>query len=307
MELKQLEYILAIEEYGNISKAANALFISQSALNQQLIHLEQELNTKLFIRNNRNLRPTQAGIIYLQNAHEIIKIKKNTYSLLQDLADSTIGELHLGLTWEHGIDMFTEIFPQFNQKFPRFSIKIHERTVAQQHQMITSGHIDLGFVMLQDSDRIDANYVPLCQEQLLLGVPKNHPMARYANPLDIPLASADLALFKDDLFSLIFPESTMRAVIDPLFHNSGFKPKILFETSMNHALCKMVSRGLCCTILPQFYALQYDDIAWFRLEGNTQWKWCIVYPKGIQLNAAARYLIELARRYGAEEEMKLKG
>ena len=306
MDLKQLEYILAIQEHGNISRAADALFISQSALNQQLIHLEKELNTKLFIRNNRNLRPTQAGIIYLQNAREILKIKRNTYSLLQDLADSTIGELHLGLTWEHGIDMFTEIFPQFNQRFPRFSIKIHERTVAQQHQMLISGHIDLGFVMLQEGDRIDANYVPICQEDMLLGIPKNHPLAHLAATPGSPLTTIDLALFKEDGFSLIFPESTMRAVIDPLFHNAGFKPNILIETSMNQALCKMVSRGLCCTVLPSFYAAQHDTIAWFRLKGNTTWKWCMVYPKGIELNAAGSYLIELAKQYGEEEERKLR-
>lgn len=136
MDLKQLEYILAIEEYGNISKAANALFISQSALNQQLIRLERELGMKLFYRDKRCLRPTQAGRIYLDNAKEIITIKKNTYSLLHDLEDSATGELRLGLTWEHGVDMFTEILPVFLKKHPKFSIKMFERSVAQQHQMI---------------------------------------------------------------------------------------------------------------------------------------------------------------------------
>ena len=47
-----------------------------SALNQQLIHLEKDLGTKLFQRDNRNLWPTQAGKIYLENAKEILKIKK---------------------------------------------------------------------------------------------------------------------------------------------------------------------------------------------------------------------------------------
>lgn len=327
MDFKQLEYILAIEEHGNISKAAKALYISQSALNQQLIHLEKELNTKLFYRDNRNLWPTQAGQIYLENAKEVMKIKKNTYGLLQDLEDSTIGELHLGLTWEHGIDMFTQIFPRFNARYPRFSVKIFERNVAEQHQMLRAGHLDLGFVMLQEYERIEANYVPICREELILGIPASHPLAGLAAPFGQPLAYLDLALLKDELFSLIFPESTMRAVIDPLFRAAGFKPKILFETAMNHMLQKAVSRGLCCTIMPQSYSLpdtspfaspenclagrqgghhDYGKTAvWFRLKGNTCWDWCMVYPKGIKLNSAARYLVELSQEYGKALEKML--
>lgn len=302
MDLKQLEYILAIAEQGNISRAASALFISQSALNQQLIHLERELGMKLFNRDNRNLQPTPAGKIYLESARQILKIKKNTYSLLQDLADSTIGELRLGLTWEHGIDMFTEIFPQFNQQYPRFSIRLYERNVASQHQMLLSDHLDLGFVMLQDTEKADLNYINLCQEELLLGIPRNHPLAAQAALPGTPLAYIDLELFKDDSFSLIFPESTMRAVIDPLFHAAGFKPRILFETTMNLALQKMVSRGLCCTIMPQFYAVPGSSIAWFRLRGNTRWNWYLASPKGIKPNAACQYLLQLAIQYGTRLE-----
>lgn len=76
MDLKQLEYILAIAEHGNISRAATSLYISQSALNQQLLHLEKELGMKLFHRDKRNLIPTPAGKIYLESAREILKIKK---------------------------------------------------------------------------------------------------------------------------------------------------------------------------------------------------------------------------------------
>lgn len=68
MDLKQLEYIIAIADYGNITKAAEALFITQSGLNQQLIRLEKELNIQLFERNKRHLHLTQAGEIYVNHS-----------------------------------------------------------------------------------------------------------------------------------------------------------------------------------------------------------------------------------------------
>ena len=127
-----------------------------------------------------------------------------SFGLLQDLSDSAIGELNLGLTWEHGIDMFTEIFPAFNKRFPRFTIHISERSVAQQHQLILSGHLDVGFVMLQDAEKIDAAYIDLCQEELLLGIPKTHPLAVFAPAPGSPLPYIDLAALRRSLFSIYY-------------------------------------------------------------------------------------------------------
>lgn len=79
MELRQLEYIIAIADQGNISKAAEALFITQSGLNQQLIKLEQELGIQLFYRDKHHLQMTAAGKVYVENAREIINIYSKLY------------------------------------------------------------------------------------------------------------------------------------------------------------------------------------------------------------------------------------
>lgn len=304
MDFKQLEYILAIEEYGNISRAAAALFISQSALNQHLLHLEKELGMKLFHRNKRTMTPTQAGKIYLENAREILKIKKNTYSMINDLAASSTGELRLGLTWEHGVDMYTEILPEFMKYHPHFSVRLYERNVAQQHQMILSDHLDLGFVLLQEKDRIDANYLSICHEEMLLAIPRSHSLASLAAPPGQPLTYISLALFKNEMFSLLFKGSTMRSIIDQQFLEAGFEPDILFETSMNAVLQKMVARGLCCAIFPQSYARSTNEMACFRLEGNPGWDWCLVYPRGIRPGSACTDLIHLAQKYGHEKQLQ---
>ena len=91
MDLKQLEYIVAIADYGNISRAAEALYISQSGLNQQLIKLEKQLGIQLFYRNKHYLRMTQAGEVYVKNAREILHIRKNTYAELDDLKGTIVG------------------------------------------------------------------------------------------------------------------------------------------------------------------------------------------------------------------------
>ncbi len=79
MDLKQIEYILKIAEENNITHAAEKLFITQPALNQQLLKLEKELGTPLFHRSRSNWRLTEAGEIYVRNAKQIIQIKKKEY------------------------------------------------------------------------------------------------------------------------------------------------------------------------------------------------------------------------------------
>ncbi len=308
MDLKQLEYIVAIADYGNISRAAEALYISQSGLNQQLIKLEKQLGIQLFYRNKHYLRMTQAGEVYVKNAREILHIRKNTYAELDDLKGTIVGEIALGLTHEHGIDLFTSIFDDFNNHYPGVTFNLLEKIVADQNTLLISGNLDFGIVMLGKKDRIDLEYIELFTEPLVLGIPLNHPLAGRAAKQGEPLSTIDLNLFRDDKFSLIFSSSTMRKVIDPAFKLAGFKPKILMETAMNHAITQLVSRGFCCTILPQsraYSSLYSKNCAWFQLSPQLSWDVCIAYRQDMRFNAAHRYFIYLAKRYGSNLETKL--
>lgn len=84
MDLKQLEYIIKIAEENNITRAAEKLYITQSALNQQLLRLERELGTPLFYRSRTNWHPTEAGQVYVENA------KKYCRSSMRPTASSAI-------------------------------------------------------------------------------------------------------------------------------------------------------------------------------------------------------------------------
>ena len=96
MDLKIQEYITAIEKYGNITEAASHLFITPSALNQQLLKLENDLGLPLFIRNRRKMIPTQAGSIYLDAAKQMLKIKQSAYAHIEDIKGATAEKLKNG-------------------------------------------------------------------------------------------------------------------------------------------------------------------------------------------------------------------
>lgn len=306
MDTRQLEYMIAIAENKSISKAAESLYISQSGLNQQLIKLEKELGTQLFYRSTHYLSPTAAGKIYINNARLMLQLKKTTYTQIGDLVDSNTGEINLGLTAEHGIDLFTDVWPAFRDKYPGVTLNLYEGIVRNQNKMLLSGHLDMGFVMVRKCDRIKLHYIPLFHERLVLGVPRQHPLAReYGAKPGEPLSTIDLALFSEEEFSLIFAGSTQRAALRPAFEAAGFEPHILFETSMNHVLSTMVGRNLCCTIIPQSRARNFDKVAWFYLTSDPSWDVCLVYNENNPPSKASSYFIQLARNWGEEMGQKL--
>lgn len=297
MDMKIFEYIIAIAENENVTKAAETVFISQSGLNQQLLKLESELGVPLFYRNKKRLRLTPAGEIYVRNARVMHRLMKNTEQQIHDLSQSPSGKMTLGLPSEHGVSLFVEISEAFHKKFPNVTISIMESTVATMEKSLKSNNLDMAFVMRAENPDSRFANVKLCEERLVLGIPTAHPMALNAAPYGKKPGTISLNNFRNETFAFMFEGSTMRQVIDPLFEKAGFKPNIQFESGMNTALRRLVEKGLCCTIIPQSMARHDDHIAWFFLEDDPRWNWYIIYVQPKFLTAADKYLIELALDY----------
>ena len=177
MDTRQMEYIIKIAEERCINQAAKKLFITQSALNQQLIKLEKELGVKLFQRTQRNMILTKAGEIYVQNAKEIINIKKETYSRIHDLADIIKGKITVGLLPERGAEIFSAIYPKFYSRYPDIKIIPTEKSVKEQLIYIDHGDLDIGIVTVRPQHKEGKQFVPICEEEFVLVVPVHHKLA----------------------------------------------------------------------------------------------------------------------------------
>ena len=143
MDLRQIEYIIAIEQEASISKAAEKLFITQSALNQQLLKLEKELGMPLFERKKRQMVPTVAGRIYLATAHQMMDMKQETYKIIHDIADETVGEIALAYTPLRGSLMFSDIYPLFHKRYPGITFKIYEGHIKKMEQLLLQKEVTL--------------------------------------------------------------------------------------------------------------------------------------------------------------------
>jgi DNA-binding transcriptional LysR family regulator len=304
MDLKQLEYIIKIAEENNITKAAEKLFITQSALNQQLLRLEKELGTQLFLRSRRNWQLTRAGEIYVENAKNIVRIKQDTYNQINDLIEIKKGQLRIGLTPERGPEMFASIYPIFYKKYPNVKIEPFEMGVKQQQHEITLGNLDIGFLTLQSYQKTNDQYLLICTEEIILAVPKTHPLGRFGGRIGEKLPEISLDCFKHDSFAIMQKGSTLREIYDNLIAQEDVNPNILLETRSCHNLYHMVAEGICCSVIPIAYAKDSSNVSYFSIKQKPVWEVCASYKKGSYLSKVAKDLIKIATDYWSKKMRK---
>lgn len=298
MDFRQLEYILKIAEENNITRAAEKLYISQSALNQQLLKLERELGTPLFHRSRTDWRLTEAGRIYVEGARAAMNIKRETYNRIYDVSNAQKGHLTVGLTPGRGLRMFTEIYPELHRRCPNLNVRPIEMRVWLQQQAIVKEELDIGFVTMYPQDQPNIVCVPLAKEELVVIIPSGHPLAGNAAPASEPLVEIDLKQLEYEPFVLMDKTSTLRSVCDSIFEHAGFQPNVLFETNNTGSIVSMVESTLCCGIIPEYYLKnQSSRIAAFSLDYHPIWDIAILYKKGRYLSSGAKEFIRLAKEY----------
>ena len=301
MDLRQIENIVAIEQEQSISKAAERLFLTQSALNQQLLRLEKELGIQLFERKKHAMIPTFAGKVYLATAHRMIDMKKETYKIIHDISNETAGEISVAYSPERGSLLFSHIYPTFRRRYPNVTFSIHEAHVKKMETMLLQKEVTLACLTYsQGSKHAAIEYVDTKKELMVLGLPSSHPLAHLAGERSWEtFPSIDLALLRDEAFALVAKTTRLRTMIDDSFRAAGFLPKVLFESSSTATVVNMVKNQVCPAFFPQSYVDPSAPMVYFTTKPKQSWVQTIAYLKGEYLTKPEKYFIELVKQYSA--------
>lgn len=305
MNLKSIEYIVKIAEEKNVTRAAEKLYITPSALNQSLLHLEEEIGTPLFHRSRSGWTPTEAGEIYLKTAKEMLRMKRETYHRLQDIVMRKKGTLSIGFPPERGSSMFTRVYPLFHNEYPEIVINVVEASVRRQQLLIGQGKLDIGFLTLCDNQKTEDEYIHIRKEELVLVVPTLHPACNLSRKNDkcgqtefSPYPILDLLALRNEPFALMYRESTIFDSVDQIFHRAGFQPNVLFETASSKTIIEMAASKLCCSIVPDSDAIPHPkELAFFCLPEHPTWNIAASYKKNSYLSKPAKRFIELGMNY----------
>jgi len=146
MDLRVLEYFLAVADEGNISHAAELLHVSQPTISRQLMDLEEELGKKLFVRTNKKVLLTNDGILFQETAKDIIRLyakAKNNYAETDELE----GDLTIAAGELESFDQVAVKIKEFHQKHPKVLFHIRSGNAEEICSSIDKGTADIGFIV----------------------------------------------------------------------------------------------------------------------------------------------------------------
>lgn len=177
MELRVLEYFLAVAREQNISAAAQSLHLTQPTLSRQLKELEEELGKQLMIRGNRQITLTEEGVRLRKRAEEILELVKRTEREVMQSEENVTGDVYIGTGETDGIRPIIRAANQLQASCPGICFHIVSDDAADVCEGLDQGLLDFG-VLLGDIDKMKYHYLELPMKDTWgVLMPRSSPLA----------------------------------------------------------------------------------------------------------------------------------
>ena len=160
MELRVLQYFLAVAREQNISAAAQSLHLTQPTLSRQLKELEVELGKQLMIRGNRKITLTEDGMLLRRRAEEILELVDRTEKEVMQSDETVSGDLYIGTGETDGVRQIVQAANQLQNRYPHIRFHIVSGDAADVCERLDKGLLDFG-VLLGDIDKTKYHYLDL--------------------------------------------------------------------------------------------------------------------------------------------------
>lgn len=147
MEIRVLRYFLAVVREESITKAAEALHITQPTLSRQLSQMEDEVGVRLFDRGTRKITLTNEGILLRRRAEEILQLVDTTERELVEQDEQVEGKISIGCGEIAAVRMLPELIRTFREKYTRVSFDIFTATADLVKEQMDKGLLDIGLLL----------------------------------------------------------------------------------------------------------------------------------------------------------------
>ena len=303
MNVRDFEYIMELSKAKSISKASQALYISQPALSKFLQKMEAEVGTPLFQHVGRQLVPTYAGEQCIQTASEILFLHEQLMSNLADIVHEKNGHIKLGLPLSRSEYFIAEILPMFYRQFPDICISVYEESAKVLLKMLRMGELNLVFSSMQDEHR-ELVYEVVSQEEMVLAAPEEYGLQQfgvYKEGYRYPCLSPEH--WKVYPFLTLSEDQMSRAFADRYLEKHRIEPKTILKIRNLGRIIFSVQQGLGVTICPSMPILEENEnkkVCYFSLEseeGPAVRLTSIAYRRDAYLSVAEKALIELIKNH----------
>jgi DNA-binding transcriptional LysR family regulator len=292
MTLQQLIYFLAAVEHGSFSAAAEALYIAQPSLSEQIKRLENELGVTLFVRTNRRLVLTEAGQLFLPSAQRAVAAVGEAAESVRGIRTLTGGTVAFGTFSTAQHLLLTDLIAEFRARHPQVRVRVVGLNSSEVADAVRDGHLEAGLVALPVDDRgLQVGHIAWTSEAVYLSIDP----ARTSHPV----TAADLAQAP-----LILPEArwgsadpTRRQLLERV-QKAGVSILPVVEVESSASALALAERGVGDTVmsLPLAAHLGFTErLHWVSLAPPLQETFAFITRRNVHLSPATRVLMQLAR------------
>lgn len=262
MNMQQVEYILVLAEEKSFSKAAERLYMTQSALSQYVRKLEQQLGTPLLNRGSGPITLTPEGELYVQTMLRIKNDMLDFHKQLTDLTELRTGRLVVGTSPFCATNLLPRVIKDFTASFPGIDLKIEIGNMSQLKKKLLSG--DLDFCIENDSFEKDLFHCEsLFTETHYLAVPIHHPI--HDKLAGTPLTSEDIIRetadffkatpttldpFQEERIITVKPTNSFCKCHKSLFKEADIKPQNMTHVDNIETAFRWADTGIAPAIIP---------------------------------------------------------
>ena len=298
MNLKEQQYVCTLARCRNLSRAAEALFISPSALSVYISNLEKNLGVPLFKRvgKEKSFVLTSIGEEYVQRAEKMLEMKAEFDDLLKR-EQKKQPVIRSGIQQRRAISMVPEVLARFKGRYPDVELVFHDLVVADLKQMFKENAID--FMVSNFLEELpDTVYHEIAKEPVLLALPDTHPAIQYAYSVEGDgLLHLNLSHLDWETFIVPLPDQSMRRTADRLFRENHIHPKRLIEIGHFEIIMSMVNQGMGVGFNRLGYLSdmqRFEHVRYFLINREAETSsFRLAYRKGHVLSACERALIEI--------------
>ena len=245
MELRHLQYFVAVAEEGTFTRAAARVHVAQPGVSAQIRQLERELGHQLLDRSGRSVRLTEAGAAVLLHARAALSAAARMRDVADELAGLLRGHLTIGTVTSINSDQLDlpTFLAEFHRDHPEVEITLTTDNSEQLISLLRVGRLDLAVLGLGRALPRDLDLHVITSEPLVAAVAADHPLARRAA---VTLA----ALVRYPLISL--PRGTgLRGSLDDACAGFALTPDIRFEAADPRVLADLAARGFGAAVVPR--------------------------------------------------------
>jgi LysR family hydrogen peroxide-inducible transcriptional activator len=242
MNIRDLEYLVALAEHKHFRKAAEACFVSQPTLSGQIRKLEDELGISLLERTSRRVLFTDAGLRLVAQAQKVLLEVKVLTELASQQGDSMAGPLHIGFIPTVGPYLLPLIIPALRHLFPQLELFLHEAQTQQLVQKLEEGQLDC-IILAAVKESEPFIELPLFDEPMVLAVPETH---RWAERMTISLGDLN-----GETLLMLGDGHCLRDQAMGFCFAAGANEDGRFKATSLETLRNMVAAGSGITLLPK--------------------------------------------------------